>query len=171
MTSPHFAPTFPSNTYSEASLWGIEEEIPEADTRNAPLAPTTTIAEDLALDQEYWERSLDVKMIFNFLVKRFTSRLPPQAQPRPQPPTSNASADSARRAAIIRQHHPLVNSSTTASSEAQRYRASVNLKPGILRSSSSCASQSTKKSRPSGASARNYWDLGGSVGSGSVLDV
>jgi hypothetical protein len=31
--------------------------------------------------------------------------------------------------------------------------------------SSSCASQSTKKSRKSGSS-RNYWDIGGSVGSG-----
>jgi hypothetical protein len=173
-TSPHFAPTFPPNTYSEASLWGIEEESPDADTRHTPPAPTTTIAQDLALDQEYWERSLDVKMIFNFLVKRFTSRLPTQSQPQTHSLTSNVTAsttDSARRAAIIRQNHPLVNSSTATSSEARRYRASVSLKPGILRSSSSCASQSTKKSRPSGASARNYWDLGGSVGSGSVLDV
>jgi hypothetical protein len=38
-----------------------------------------------------------------------------------------------------------------------------------LRSSSSCASQSTKKSKRSGGSSRNYWDLSGSVGSGSVV--
>jgi len=202
--SAHFAPTFPiqaSHTYSEASLWGIEEEPPEASNP----APDTSIAEDLAREREYWERELDVKMIFNFLMKRFSSSrrssissLPPSQLPQPQttrtphPPsltTSNNKEDnhsSARRAAMIRQNHPLVNRTTTGSRlptssappsqrESRRYATyyvppiGLREKSSKLRSSSSCASQSTKKSKRSAGSRGNYWDLGGSVGSGSVF--
>ncbi|KAF1919352.1 hypothetical protein BDU57DRAFT_512404 [Ampelomyces quisqualis] len=199
--STHFAPTFQaqqtSHTYSEASLWGIEEEPAEADpldTFRAPPAPAANIAEDLVREREYWEREPDVKMIFNFLVKRFTSRRssissPPRMAPG-TPPTSATDTDegvnSARRAAIIRQHHPLVSRTTgrglpTSSSSQPRemkrkdptyrtyYNPSASLRHQKLRSNSSCASQSTKKSKRSSNSARNYWDLGGSVGSGSVL--
>ena len=197
--SAHFAPTFPtqqtSHAYSEASLWGIEEEPAEVDPLDsfrAPPAPTTNIAKDLVREREYWERELDVKMIFNFLVKRFTSRRssvssqPRKASSAPSAMGTDDGVDSARRAAIIRQHHPLVNRTTdrglpTSSSsharEAKRkdvtyrtyYNPQASLRHQKLRSNSSCASQSTKKSKRSSNSARNYWDLGGSVGSGSVL--
>ncbi|KAI0605964.1 hypothetical protein TUN205_09793 [Pyrenophora tritici-repentis] len=132
--SAQFAPTFPvqaSNTYSEASLWGIEEEPTEAPTPT----PDTSIADDLAREREYWERELDVKMIFNFLMKRFSSSrrpsisssssLPPRAQPQSKAqtapvPSSQATSNednhsSARRAAIIRQNHPLVNRTSSRS--------------------------------------------------------
>jgi hypothetical protein len=200
--SAQFAPTFPaqtSHTYSEASLWGIEEEPTETDAATSsptPSVPATNIADDLAREREYWERDIDVKMIFNFLMKRFSSRRPSipsssQTFPLPQPirtassasTTSNDNLSSARRAAIIRQHHPLVNrtttdsrlptSSATHSRESRRfatyYSPPVGGSKTKLRSSSSCASQSTKKSKRSGGSSRNYWDLGGSVGSGSVV--
>ncbi|KAK1916323.1 hypothetical protein P3342_004141 [Pyrenophora teres f. teres] len=204
--SAQFAPTFPvqaSNTYSEASLWGIEEEPAEAPTP----APDTSIAEDLAREREYWERELDVKMIFNFLMKRFSSSRRPsissslaprphtqsQSQTAPAPSLATSNEDnhsSARRAAIIRQNHPLVNRTTSVSRlptssalpssqqrESRRYAAYYTPPPAVglgakaskLRSSSSCASQSTKKSKRSAGSRGNYWDLGGSVGSGSVL--
>ncbi|KAF2032089.1 hypothetical protein EK21DRAFT_61756 [Setomelanomma holmii] len=199
--SAHFAPTFPtqqtSHLYSEASLWGIEEEPAEVDPLDAYRAPvptTANIAEDLVREREYWERELDVKMIFNFLVKRFTSRRSSiSSQPRRASSVPSESAlgtddgiSSARRAAIIRQHHPLVNRTTdrglpTSSSSQPReikrkdntyrtyYNPQASLRHQKLRSNSSCASQSTKKSKRSSNSARNYWDLGGSVGSGSVL--
>jgi hypothetical protein len=204
--SAQFAPTFPaqaSHTYSEASLWGIEEEPNESNLLDSSLAnpvPAPNIAEELAREREYWEREIDVTMIFNFLMKRFSSRrssissVPPQSARTAGAPRSAATDDdnmsSARRAAIIRQHHPLVNRTTTdarlpTSSATQSTRESPSRRystyyspppapPGLrekakLRSSSSCASQSTKKSKRSGSSARNYWDLGGSVGSGSVL--
>jgi hypothetical protein len=199
--SAHFAPTFQptSHTYNEASLWGIEEENPEVDPARSTLLPTAAanITEDLACEREYWERELDVKMIFNFLVKRFTSRrssipsqLPPQkSASAPSAISTDQGANSARRAAIIRQNHPLVNrttdrglpsSSSSGAREAKRerkdatYRTYFNpqataLRHQKLRSTSSCASQSTKKSKRSSNSARNYWDLGGSVGSGSVF--
>ncbi|USP77555.1 hypothetical protein yc1106_04829 [Curvularia clavata] len=201
--SAQFAPTFPtqaSHTYSEASLWGIEEEPNEADSLDSSHAPPTAnpnIAEELAREREYWEREIDVTMIFNFLMRRFSSRrssissFPPQSARTASAPHSTTADDenmsSARRAAIIRQHHPLVNRTTTdarlPTSSAQttressrRYSTYYSPPPapaGLrekakLRSSSSCASQSTKKSKRSGGSGRNYWDLGGSVGSGSV---
>ncbi|KAF2821760.1 hypothetical protein CC86DRAFT_100291 [Ophiobolus disseminans] len=190
-SSAHFAPTFPaqqtSHTYNEASLWGIEEEPAEVDPLDSfrtPPAPTANIAEDLVRERAYWERDLDVKMIFNFLVKRFTSsRSAIPALPRRSSSSPVAAAEedvsSARRAAIIRQHHPLVNRTTDAAlptssasniREAKRkdvtYRSYYSPQASRkLRSNSSCASQSTKKSKRSGSSTRNYWDLGGSVGS------
>jgi hypothetical protein len=197
--SAHFAPTFQQtpHTYSEASLWGIEEEPAEVDPLDsfrAPPATTANIAEDLVREREYWERELDVKMIFSFLVKRFTSRRSSISSPTRKassaPSLSATGTDegvnSARRAAIIRQHHPLVSGTTgrglpTSSSSQTRetkrkeatyrtyYNPSASLRHQKLRSNSSCASQSTKKSKRSNNSARNYWDLGGSVGSGSVL--
>lgn len=198
--SAYFAPTFPatSHAYNEASLWGIEEETDEVDPLASLRAPPTVavdIAEDLAREREYWERELDVKMIFNFLMKRFSSRRSSISSQEPRNFSSTPSAigtdegtSSARRAAIIRQHHPLVNRTTdrglpTSSASNVRegkrkdvtYRTyftpqNVNvLRHQKLRSNSSCASQSTKKSKRSGGSGRNYWDLGGSVGSGSVL--
>ncbi|KAF2268407.1 hypothetical protein CC78DRAFT_367502 [Lojkania enalia] len=201
-TGPLFASTFPnqqaSNAYSEASLWGIEEE-PDADPldsfRNAQPAPVINAAEEIAREREYWERELDVKMVFNFLVKRFSSRRsslssPPRRSSSTPPgetsPISSSSASnevmSARRAAIIRQHHPLVGRSadcalpsSSVSRENRRkdvlYRQHANHQAPLRNHirSSSCASQSTKKSKRSAGSGRNYWDLGGSVGSGSVL--
>jgi hypothetical protein len=202
-TTP-FAPTFPaqqaSNAYSEASLWGIEEE-PEVDPLDSfrtPPQPMVSSAEDSAREHEYWERELDVKMVFNFLLQRFSSRRPSipslrarssSVPSRQRSGSSSAGAGnealSARRAAVIRQHHPLVGRADripTSSMQSnvrdtrrkdslyrqQLHHPAIVRNPG-LRSSSSCASQSTKKSKHSKNSARNYWDLGGSVGSGSVL--
>lgn len=75
--------------------------------------------------------------------------------------------DNAKRTAIIRQHHPLV---------ARAHRSPVLLRRDSRiihrRPASSCASESVKSSRRSvirSASSRNYWDLGGSMGSGSLL--
>ncbi|KAK3050785.1 hypothetical protein LTS18_012536, partial [Coniosporium uncinatum] len=215
-----------SASYSEASLWGIEEESEDPLERRAatfkyPTAQLQSEADRLRVDQEYWERELDVKMVFNFLRQRFSSR-PSSPEPiassivagkRPaDEPLIHATATgtrasqmSARRAAMIRQHHPLVGTSSSAAGKEQqsrrrdllhrhhfhhhhhneqRARGSSPLtaaspllrnRVGALsgRGSSSCASQSTKKSkRSSGAGSRNYWDLGGSAaGSNSGVGV
>ncbi|PVH94205.1 hypothetical protein DM02DRAFT_477184, partial [Periconia macrospinosa] len=220
--SAQFIPTFPaqqpSATYNEASLWGIEEEPEPVDPLSSFRASHTPApvnhAEEAARDQEYWEQELDVKMVFQFLVKRFSSRRPstssstaPSQQWRNSHPTAADSTSalneysSARRAAIIRQHHPLVNrnkenslptssstqhqqqtsspnqkrrdSSSSAAVFKTHYSPPTNRRSQVLRSSStSCASQSTRKSKRSngsGRAGRNYWDMSGSVGSGSVI--
>jgi len=181
--------------HSEASLWGIEEE-PEGDSLEAfSTRPQTSAVEteESVKEREYWEQELDVRMVFNFLVKRFSSQrtqstTAPTNQTRPASSRSNSSEGvSARRAAIIRQHHPLVNRNAnhaTASSSNMRenrrkdllhrhhthhFTYQAPLRSQAIRSSSSCASHSTKKSKLSNNSGRNFWDLSGSVGSGSVL--
>ncbi|KAJ9665216.1 hypothetical protein H2201_004690 [Coniosporium apollinis] len=106
-----FAPTLqnqPAPSYSDASLWGIEEE-PTAATAATATYPDQTTNSSLAADtaaREYWERELDVKMVFSFLARRFSSRpsspspvlattstpayasrsLPPPPPPKPPPP-------------------------------------------------------------------------------------
>jgi hypothetical protein len=197
-SSANFVPTFPpqrSNTYSEASLWGIEEE-PEVDPLDSfrtPAAPMVNAAEDMARERNYWERELDIKMVFNFLVQRFSTRrssissqrarsssAPPTQRRGSASATGSSDAVSARRAAIIRQHHPLVSRNSDrlpTSSNPRRKETLIRqtftpqpaLRNQALRSSSSCASQSTKKSKRSAGSGRNFWDMSGSVGSGSVL--
>ncbi|KAF2147075.1 uncharacterized protein K452DRAFT_347925 [Aplosporella prunicola CBS 121167] len=215
----------PTTSYSEAALWGIEEE-PEpppaaAAAATTPAQPTTTAQPDPARrDREYWEQDLDVRMVFNFLKGRFSSRPPSPTNASsttttaassthasttsPTPPASAAAAvadqtstphhhhhPAATRAALIRQHHPLVGRNlaasrapaattptTTPTAQAQtaapvatlttvnvtrRDRAQQQQRARHGHSHSSCASQSTKKSkRSAGGSSRCYWDLGGS---------
>lgn len=176
-----FAPTMqqplPSPTEADTSLWGIEEEPSHPSAENAEAAK-------LRQEQEYWERDLDVNVIFSYLKRHFSSRTPP-----PSPSgegllpaswaTNTASAfgtspESIRRAEVIRRQHPLVSRAAERSAAQARRRESL-LKRHHMQTlmqrragSSSCASQSTKRSRrtKSGSySERHYWDLGGSVGS------
>ncbi|KAK8152482.1 hypothetical protein BKA80DRAFT_179478, partial [Phyllosticta citrichinensis] len=238
-----FQPTLPpqTTTYSEASLWGIEEE-PEPPF--AYISSSSAAAANAAQrDRDYWERDLDVKMVFNFLKDRFSSRPPSPVNDgsagsdtddyagpvhplggrsagsngRPRRPSSSSPTyrrDSLfrdhqiqHRAALIRHHHPLVSrnlhqhyssspsnannttttttttitvpiptSSSTADAAGAPSPTSAAVPAPISRKNlrrfdnaasgrrSSCASQSTRRSRKSGSS-RNYWDLGGSVGS------
>ncbi|KAK8205742.1 hypothetical protein IWZ01DRAFT_456610 [Phyllosticta capitalensis] len=184
-----FQPTLPpqTTTYSEASLWGIEEEPepPYAAYHSTSAAAATAVQRD----REYWERDLDVKMVFNFLKDRFShSRRPSSSAASPIYRRDSFFRDHHlhhHRAALIRHHHPLVSRNLhhrTLSSHhhgprrprrahrtyhSQRPSPHVPQKPPPLRQRGrrSCASQSTRRSRKSGSS-RNYWDLGGSgVGS------
>jgi hypothetical protein len=182
---PFFAPTFSHPPVSPAveadtSLWGVPEQ-PQASAED--LAPS----EDKDKETEYWERDLDIGVVFRYLRSRFTSRppspSPPESQSQPQQSSrsilpadwaspSNAavtasalgtSPESRRRADLIRRHHPLV--SHAASVSAQRRRESVLLHTLMHRraQSSSCASQSTKRTRSGGS--RRYWDFPSSAGS------
>ncbi|KAK0970617.1 hypothetical protein LTS01_015717 [Friedmanniomyces endolithicus] len=168
---------------TDTSLWGIEEEPTQP--------PTTAEAAKLQQEREYWERDVDVAMIFSYLRRRFSSN-PPAPSPPQQPnndagplpaswathaTTTSASAlgtspASLHRADLIRRHHPLVS----RAAEQSRRRADALLRrhqqqqqQGAQKrgGTSSCASQSTKRSRHSRiGSSRHYWlDGGGSLGS------
>ncbi|MCJ1302971.1 hypothetical protein MMC08_005776 [Hypocenomyce scalaris] len=175
MMEPNFSPTLqdrPASASTQAALWGIEEEEHHA----SPAAP----------DPEYWERTPDLTQIFHFLHQRFTPHRrvsSTTATKQPNIATSHT-PNSLRRAAIIRQHHPLVPRATTTYERPPSWRSSAILHQHhhsspllsstvqFRRSGSSCASLSTKKSKRGAAgsgSSRNYWDLGGSVGSGSAV--
>lgn len=150
--TPNFPPTVHDPAHAET--WGFEED------------PSTSFTEpslNLQREREYWERELDVKMVFRYLRDRITLKTDKPSSPDPQ----KAAEDNAKRAAIIRQHHPLV---------ARAHRSPARLRrdsrASLRRPTSSCASESVKSSRRSiirSGSSRNYWDIGGSVGSGSLL--
>ncbi|GAO14305.1 hypothetical protein UVI_02033830 [Ustilaginoidea virens] len=118
--------------------------------------------------KEEWEKSLDVKLVLRYLVTRFTSRSStssscstPHREPTPQ-------ADSVQ-VARVRQHHPLI-ARNHPPVERRHYKAALSGSPATLRHHSSCASQSTRRStRRSSCSSRHYWDIGGSLGTGSVI--
>ena len=137
-------------TSSHAALWGIEEE----PSRNS--------------EQEYWESTPDLKTIFQrFLQTRFPSTTNPASSSLHRLTSSHniapaTTADRLRRAALIRQYHPLTSRAATAQHRRRR---------SWLRGGSSCASESAKRSRVGKSSlstSRNYWDLGGSSIAASV---
>ncbi|TKA77777.1 hypothetical protein B0A55_04695 [Friedmanniomyces simplex] len=188
-----FTPTLPRAPVSpmeetDTSLWGIEEE-PNQPSNNDEAAK-------LQQEREYWERDVDVNMIFSYLRRRFSSSTPP-APPQPNNdgplpaswannPSASASAlgtspESLRRAEVIRRQHPLVSRAAERAAAQSRRRDSllrrhqmqqILQKRGAAAAgeTSSCASQSTKRSRHSrSGSSRHYWLEGGGVGSlGSV---
>ena len=183
-----FAPTLPQSPLSpgegnDSSLWGIDEE-----PTNNPSGNNQAIRQEE--ETTHWERDVDVKMIFSYLKGRFASAnapIPPQQPTNAAGPlpaswitgTNSASAlgtspESLRRAETIRRQHPLLVSHAASRAAAAHHRRQESLlrrhqvqsllqkRPG----GSSCASQSTKRSRHSrSGSSRHYWDLGGSVGS------
>lgn len=180
-SDPMFSPTLSQPPMSpsdapDSSLWGIEEE------PNQPPHDDETLR--LQQGREYWERDIDVNMIFSYLKSRFSSRTsepPPQPQAGPLPAswtTANTasalgtSPESLRRAEVIRRQHPLVSRAAERAAAQSRRRDSLLRRHQMQQimqkraGSSSCASQSTKRSRRSrDGSSRHYWDLGGSVGS------
>lgn len=186
MPSPHFIPTLRDATREREheAHWGIEDDEPTGSGTNPdPVSESTRIHRE----QEYWERGLDVMMVFRYLRTRFSRRgyMPPDKYTPTQPPRHTT--DASRRAAIIRQHHPLVarahSRSQTQARRASQFSgvsgqgvSSPLLRPHLRRPSSSCASQSAKLSALSSrrtltGSSRNYWDIGGSVDSGSAIGV
>ncbi|KZF20070.1 hypothetical protein L228DRAFT_241260 [Xylona heveae TC161] len=240
---PQFTPTLqqqpqPPHT-SYASRWGIDDDDYESlldhrSTSELMVDENENEAHQLQQEREYWERDLDIKMVFSFLRNRFsksprpasaageqppldssvptarrsgrpTFTSPPMnpsataSNPRSRPPFRGAASSSsppnahvssaaARRAAMIRQQHPLVSlrnaqhhhhhhhhlHHSEASLAGLRRSVATSRLPLShhqlkRRGSGSCASQSTKASRTAkSGSSRNYWDLGGSVGSGSL---
>lgn len=158
---PLFLPTVQSA--SPDALCGVEVEPPhDQDGATAELSDL----EGLRREREYWERELDIRMVFRFLAGRFSSNTDSRRQDTPCQPISTRE-DSSRRADVIRQNHPLV---------ARTHRPSMTIlqQNAMLQSSehsaNSCATESVKHSLArSGSNNRNYWDVGGSVGSGSVI--
>ncbi|KAI9724916.1 MAG: hypothetical protein M1812_000192 [Candelaria pacifica] len=173
-TNPFFPPTIQqSDASTHAALWGIEEEQAGFLDDEEILADQME-AERLKREREYWEKDLDIKMVFGFLRNRFVSTSRTSTQRSMSTPSAY---DPAARAALIRHHHPLVSRSHEQKLHLQRRRGNMlhhhhpsSSLNSVKRPGSSCASQSTKKSAKRGSgSSRNYWDLGGSIGSGSAI--
>ncbi|KAJ5386915.1 hypothetical protein N7509_009456 [Penicillium cosmopolitanum] len=183
MPSPHFIPTLRDANREHEAHWGIEDDDPAGPGAD-PVSESTRIHQE----QEYWERGLDVMMVFRYLRTRFSRRgyMPSDKYTPTQPPRHTQ--DASRRAAMIRQHHPLVARAHSRSQNQPRRASQYSgisgpagvssplLRPHMRRPSSSCASQSAKLSALSSrrtltGSSRNYWDIGGSVDSGSAIGI
>ncbi|CEJ91685.1 hypothetical protein VHEMI07381 [[Torrubiella] hemipterigena] len=123
--------------------------------------------EPAAFTKEEWEQDLDIKLVFRYLVSRFKSRSTAPSVNTAY--TSNtAPQDVAARIARVRQYHPLISRARPL--ERRTFRPSTPNSPVAMRHQSSCASQSTRRSaRRSSVSSRHYWDIGGSLGTGSVI--
>ncbi|RAO71911.1 uncharacterized protein BHQ10_007923 [Talaromyces amestolkiae] len=200
ISSPQFNPTLQQDpaTAEHVAEWGIDDvEIgagTQSQTKNPQEPSTIPVATQ---EYEYWEQDLDVTMIFRYLKNRFRrgdnkANNTNTAASTTRSTTTYNEQDASNRAAVIRQHHPLVarahartqarqlglraqmraaGISTPTSPISRHHHHQVNR---FRRPSSSCASQSTKVSAKrthtglGSSSSRHYWDIGGSVGSGSA---
>ncbi|RDA85814.1 hypothetical protein CP532_5765 [Ophiocordyceps camponoti-leonardi (nom. inval.)] len=111
--------------------------------------------------QDEWERDLDAKLIFRYVLSRFSGRSKKASTA--SSCQSTTTQDSAAKMMRVRQHHPLIGRSRPA------FKATMPVSPAALRHHSSCASQSTRRSaRRSSCSSRHYWDVGGSSHGGGM---
>lgn len=164
---------------------GLSATIPEFQPTMAQSTPITTGQEsrqytrrdsgsssgssNMTFTQEEWEQDLDIKLVFRYLRSRFGSRPSQQASAGTSHLATSSTQDMAAKAARIRAHHPLVGARPRAV-ERRSFKATTPGSPVLLRHPSSCASQSTRRSgRRSSCSSRHYWDIGGSLGTGSVI--
>lgn len=219
--SPQFHPTLqPDRAAAEHNAeWGIDDgDITKP--ADSPVTSQDPVSAPAANQEyEYWEQSLDLPLIFRYLKNRFrradkslhTSSKPNTNNPNTTTTTATIASGSAQlyseqdtsnRAAVIRQHHPLVARAHARSQarqlglRAQMRAAGITTPTSPIsrhhyhhhhhhnshqtnrfgrRPGSSCASQSTKLSVKrthtglgGSGSSRHYWDIGGSVGSGSA---
>ncbi|KAF9882106.1 hypothetical protein CkaCkLH20_00142 [Colletotrichum karsti] len=162
---PEFRPTM----VQHARPIDIPASRPQAD---APVPVTRDESTPLpaSFTQEEWEQDLDVNLVFRYLRSRFSSRSTPSSafNTGTSHLATSSTPDTAAKAARVRQHHPLVSRARPA--ERRTFKATTPSSPAAMRHASSCASQSTRRSaRRSSVSSRHYWDIGGSIGTGSVI--
>ncbi|UQC85238.1 uncharacterized protein CLUP02_10735 [Colletotrichum lupini] len=140
------------------------------------LDPPVTLTRDestplpATFTQEEWEQDLDANLVFRYLRSRFSSRSTPSSTftTGTSHLATSSTPDTAAKAARVRQHHPLVSRARQV--ERRTFKATTPSSPAAIRHASSCASQSTRRSaRRSSVSSRHYWDIGGSIGTGSVI--
>lgn len=174
LSSPEFQPTLGTHV-RPITIPGLRS----LDTAPAPLhgdTPLTSHGNGTTFTQDEWEQDLDIKLVFRYLRSRFTRG---SASSSPAAPpfsggtshlATSSTQETAAKAARVRQHHPLVSRMRTATERRPSFKATAPASPVALRHASSCASQSTRRSaRRSSVSSRHYWDIGGSVGTGSVI--
>jgi len=131
--------------------------------------------------QQEWEQDLDIKLVFRYLRSRFSSSRAstPTFTPGASHLATSSTQDAAAKVARVRQHHPLISHAhghhRSRPTERRTFKATTPSSPVALRhASGSCASQSTRRSARRGSvssrhSSRHYWDIGGSIGTGSIV--
>ncbi|GKT50383.1 uncharacterized protein ColSpa_10564 [Colletotrichum spaethianum] len=162
---PEFQPTM----VQHARPINIPASRPQSDPP-VPLTRDESTPLPASFTQEEWEQDLDVNLVFRYLRSRFSSRSTPSSAftTGTSHLATSSTPDTAAKAARVRQHHPLVSRARPV--ERRTFKATTPSSPAAIRHASSCASQSTRRSaRRSSVSSRHYWDIGGSLGTGSVI--
>lgn len=146
LESYFYPPSTATSETTHAALWGIEEKKPPSGN----------------LDDGYWERTPGLVSIFRVFHHHFSS---PCRAPTSTPKIATTATPAfLHRAAVIRQHHPLVSLAAAAASSRRTRSAGI-----FRRTESSCKSLSNRKGgRAISGSSRNYWDLGEGSAGGSV---
>ncbi|KAK4201473.1 hypothetical protein QBC40DRAFT_60753 [Triangularia verruculosa] len=177
---PQFKPTI-----------GYSADAGVAKSPNAFASTPSDVTADLTpnsgqtFTQQEWEQDLDIRLVFRYLRSRFTSSRP--SSPPFTSGTSHLATSStqelAAKAARVRQHHPLVSHAHASAhghhrprpAERRTFRATTPSNAVAMRHGpGSCASQSTRRSArrssmSSRQSSRHFWDIGGSIGTGSII--
>ncbi|KAI1438389.1 hypothetical protein GGR50DRAFT_426438 [Xylaria sp. CBS 124048] len=162
---PEFRPTIPTLLRPTD---GTETQHQPSSGHSNPQQQTDN---GVTFTQEEWEQDLDIRLVFRYLRSRFLpfSKGSGGLSSTPHIATSTTSTqDAAAKAARVRQHHPLV--SRSRNTERRKSKSTTVSNSGLFKPVSSCASQSTRRSvKRSSTSSRHYWDIGGSVGTGSII--
>lgn len=160
---PHFQPTM-KPTSRPIDIPGR----PTESSAEAVQAPQPDVSMSNTFTQDEWEKDLDIKLVFRYLRSRFMPRDSHCQASSTSHLATSCTQDTAAKVARVRQHHPLVSRMRPA--ERRTFKATTPSSPVALRHPSSCASQSTRRSaRRSSVSSRHYWDIGGSLGTGSMI--
>ena len=161
-------------------LSASEQFKPTLPSTSVPLQFTAQL-EGSKVEQEYWEQTPNLKSVITYLYQRFRSS--PATNKQHTTTSTQKAQEASQRAAIIQQYHPLISRNhhyharnkkhlrqSSSSYRAGSLTSGIHHFTGLKRRGSSCASWSTKRSRRGESNAsRNYWDLGESAGSGSLV--
>lgn len=159
-SAPDFQPTMQHSPPQAILSRVMSEDVVEEAREDVKLDSTFT--------QEEWEKDLDVKLVFKYVMSRFSGRPKSASSAGGSHGASPTAQDSSAKISRVRQHHPLIARSRPV--ERRAFKVTVPANPVAMRHPSSCASQSTRRSaRRSSCSSRRYWDIGGSMGTGSVI--
>ncbi|KAK6360566.1 hypothetical protein TWF730_006705 [Orbilia blumenaviensis] len=188
-----FRPTIDGedDTDSHAANWGIED----GPLSSSLLSASSEARVDAEIVREYWEKELNVRMLFSYLKSKLATAPTATQAPNTAPTTRRPSASSTATARMVpsstnryssaslnqplHQQHPLISHAQTVNNTTKAKRVSpiasltsvLGVGMGGFRSGSSCASQSTtKKSAPKATSkgspsSKHFWDVGSTVGS------
>ncbi|KAI0099501.1 hypothetical protein F4814DRAFT_433481 [Daldinia grandis] len=166
MAVPEFQPTLATRAQPiNAPQVAQPTRSGQANTQSQSQLDSST----LAFTQDEWEQELDIRLVFRYLRSRFTSRSSNNGAISSNSGIASSSAqDAAAKVARVRQHHPLMSGRRTV--ERRKSKTTIPSSP-LFKHASSCASQSTRRSvrKSSASSSRHYWDIGGSVGTGSMI--
>lgn len=178
---PQFKPTIGQST---ETCGARPSPVTIPSTTSMPTPDTSSNNPQAAFSQQEWEQDLDIRLVFRYLRSRFTPSRPsaPQFTSGTSHLATSSTQEMAAKAARVRQHHPLVSHAHTHGhhrprpAERRTFKAATPSTPAVMRhhAPGSCASQSTRRSArrssmSSRQSSRHYWDIGGSIGTGSIV--